>query len=61
MGRSSKNGDGGSRRNMLPPRSERKWWKDGYDGRWFPYYNDNPVLADHVERCRAAQQKAVKQ
>jgi hypothetical protein len=48
---------------MLPPRSERKWWKDDYDGYWFPDYNDNPVLYDHVEKCREAQRKrkAVKQ
>ena len=54
---SGKSDPNGRRRNMLPPRSERKWWKDDYDGYWFPNYNDNPVLYDHVEKCREAQRK----
>jgi len=42
----------GISRAGLPPRSQRKWWKDGYDGWYYPYYENNPVLLNHVEKLK---------
>ena len=42
----------GERRFGQPKRSERRWWKDGYDGWYYPDYEHNPVLQNHVDKLR---------
>jgi hypothetical protein len=45
----------GENRFGQPNRSERKWWKKGYTGNYYPdYYPQNPVLENHVEKCKEA-------
>ena len=45
----------GERRFGQPKRSERKWWKKGYTGSYYPdYYPHNPVLENHVNKLKEA-------